>query len=285
MTMVPEIADMHMPMEGVFHNIVLNSIKKKYPGQSMKVMSALWGAGQMMFNKYLAVFDEDVSLTDYKKLIAEFVKNTHPINDVLFSRGPMDVLDHASEKFAIGGKMGFDATRKDSLDNPKPSIWKEQIMKIENVLSVNSDFIEQGLGVLIIRLKKTKNISRKVAQELYKDKMMENIKYIAFVEEVAITSDYGDIIWRLANNSDPSRDCFYVYDELGKAQSTLFIDGLRKNKECDNFERLWPNIVTMDEATIELVDKRWAEYGLGDFIKSPSIKYRKQLYKGGAVAE
>ncbi len=285
MTMVPEIADMHMPMEGVFHNIVLNSINKSYPGQSMKVMSALWGAGQMMFNKYLAVFDENIELTNYTDVLFEFVKNTHPIDDVLFSRGPMDVLDHASEKFAEGGKMGFDATKKAVLNNPKPTAAVDKILEIDNVLSVNSDLLIEDLGLLIIRLKKSKNVARSVAQQIYNDKLIENIKFIIFVEEVSIISDYGDIVWRLANNSDPSRDCFYTYDNNGKAQPTLFIDGLRKDKECDDFDRQWPNIVTMDEATIALVDKRWAEYGLGELIKSPSIKYRKQLYGGGAVAE
>ena len=285
MTMVPEIADMHMPMEGVFHNIVLNSIKKSYPGQSMKVMNALWGAGQMMFNKYLAVFDENIELTNYTDVLFDFIKNTHPIDDVLFSRGPMDVLDHASEKFAEGGKMGFDATKKAVLDNPKPTATVDRILEIDNILSVNSDLLIEDLGVLIIRLKKSKNVARNVAQQIYNDKLIENIKFIAFVEEVSIISDYGDIVWRLANNSDPSRDCFYVYDNNGKAQPTLFIDGLRKDKECDDFDRQWPNIVTMDESTIALVDKRWVEYGLGELIESPSIKYRKQLYGGGAVAE
>lgn len=285
MTMVPEIADMHMPMEGVFHNIVLNSIKKSYPGQSMKVMSSLWGAGQMMFNKYLAVFDEDVKLTNYYDVIKAFVKNTHPIDDVLFSRGPMDVLDHASEKFAQGGKMGFDATRKAVLDNPTPTADIDKILAIDDVLEVNADLLIEELGLLIIKVHKTENIARSVANQIYSNKLIENVKFIVFIEEVAVLKDYGDVLWRLANNSDPSRDCFYVYDEMSKAQPTLFIDGLRKTLELDNFQRDWPNIVTMDEATIALVDKRWNEYGIGELLESPSVKYRKQLYEGGAVAE
>ena len=286
MVMVPEITDMHMPMEGVFHNIMLNTINKKFPGQTMKVMSALWGAGQMMFNKYITVFDTGIEITNYKEAITEFVKNTHPIDDVLFSRGPMDVLDHASEKFAVGGKMGFDATKKDVFDNPKPEVWLEQISKIENVLEVDTNFVNQGLGLLLIRVKKSKNITRKVAKEILHNDMCKDIKFVAFIEEVAILTDYGDVIWRLANNSDPSRDCFYIYDnETSKALPTLFIDGLRKDKPADDFNRDWPNIVTMDEATIKMVDEKWNEYGLGKFLESPSVKYRKQLYKGGAIAE
>jgi 4-hydroxy-3-polyprenylbenzoate decarboxylase len=284
MTMIPEIVDMHMPMQGVFHNIVLNSINNTFSGQPMKVMNALWGAGQMMFNKYLAVFDKDINLSDYELVIDEFLKNTHPIDDVLFSRGPMDVLDHASVKYAEGGKMGFDATSK-NVENKKPIIDSQQIINIEGVVEINMDFVNRGLGLLLIRVRKSKNVARKVAKKMYDSSIFENIKFVVFIEEVAVLSDFGDVIWRLANNSDPNRDCFYVYDNNLEKKPTLFIDGLRKDLASDNFQRQWPNIVCSDEATIELVNNRWAEYDIGEFLPSPSIKYRKQLYGGGAVAE
>jgi len=285
MTMVPEIRDMHMPMEGVFHNIVLNSIRKTYPGQSMKVMSALWGAGQMMFNKYLAIFDEEVDLNDYNAVIDAVAKNVDPIKDILLSRGPMDVLDHASERFAEGGKMGIDATTKSliNLEIPKANI--KEMLAFDEILDINSSFIENGQGILIIKLKKLIDVSRIIARKLFEHNLIENIKFVVFIEEVANIEGLGDIVWRVANNSDPNRDCFYSFDKNGKAYNTLFIDGLRKNKEMDNFDRDWPNIVCMDEATINLVDKKWDSYNIGKFIPSPSLKYRKQLYDGKAVAE
>lgn len=284
-TMVPEIEDMHMPVEGVFHNIVLNSIKVSYPGQSMKVMNSLWGAGQMMFNKYLIIFDKDVKLTDYNRVLTEVINNTNPIEDVLFSRGPMDVLDHASEKFAMGGKMGIDATRK---SNPTKMIVRVNLDKvkiIDGIIDINHSFTDKNLGLLIIKAKKSKNIARRIAKNIVSEETIQGVKFVIFVEEKSELNDLRDLVWRVANNSDPNRDCFYQYDEFGKALPILFIDGLRKTLEDDNFQREWPNIVCMDEATIALVDKRWTEYGIGDFIESPSVKYRKQLYSGKAVAE
>lgn len=102
---------------------------------------------------------------------------------------------------------------------------------------------------------------------------------------MAVSKDYADIVWRVANNVDPARDCFYQYDSEGNAYPVLIMDALRKTLEDDNFQREWPNIVTMDQETIDLVDRRWDEYGLGSFLESPSVKYRKQLYPGDAVAQ
>ncbi|RLD42639.1 MAG: menaquinone biosynthesis decarboxylase [Bacteroidetes bacterium] len=285
MTMVPEIKDMHMPMEGVFHNIVLNSIQKTYPGQSMKVMSALWGAGQMMFNKYLAIFDENINLTDYSAVVESIAKNVNPLKDILLSRGPMDVLDHASERFAEGGKMGIDATRKNTEQSALPKVNIEEILAFDEVLDINSMFIEKGQGILIIKLKKVIDVARLIARKLFEQNLIDNIKFVVFIEEVAEIGNLGDIVWRVANNSDPNRDCFYTYDNNGKAYNTLFIDGLRKNLEMDNFNRDWPNIVCMDEATIKLVDEKWSSYNIGEFLPSPSLKYRKQLYEGDAIAK
>ncbi len=285
MTMVPEIKDMHMPMEGVFHNIVLNSIRTSYPGQSMKVMNSLWGAGQMMFNKYLIILDEDIQLTNYNDVIKEIILNTDPINDILLSRGPMDVLDHASAKFAQGGKMGIDATKKNVFIPHYPIINKSKILQIDDIIAIDDSFITQKLGLLLIQLKKSKRVAQRIAKQLFDEGLIKDVKFIIYVEEIADLSSYRDIVWRVANNSDPKRDCFYSYDNKGKAHPCLFIDGLRKNKECDEFERRWPNIVCMDEKTIALVDKKWSSYKLGPFIESPSIKYRKQLYPGEAIAE
>ena len=126
MSVVPELTDMHMPVEGVFHNIVLTSIEKSYPGQAEKVMNALWGAGQMMFNKILIVTDPDVDLTDYREVARAISDNTDPLNNILFSRGPLDILDHSSTQYATGSKMGIDATKKDAgcrMQDPGSRIW------------------------------------------------------------------------------------------------------------------------------------------------------------------
>src|SRR5215204_4057114 len=112
MTMIPEITDMDMPIEGVFHNLVIAQIKKDYAGQGQKVMNAMWGAGQMMFNKILVIADEHTVIQDYGILAREIFKNLNPATDIYFSTGPMDVLDHSCSKLGFGGKMCIDGTRK-----------------------------------------------------------------------------------------------------------------------------------------------------------------------------
>ncbi|HSN49747.1 MAG TPA: menaquinone biosynthesis decarboxylase, partial [Bacteroidales bacterium] len=108
----PEILDFHMPVAGVAHNLVVVRINKTYPGQGMKVISSLSGAGQMMFTKYLVVVSGDVDIRNYKELINHIFTHTDFGSDILFSRGPLDVLDHSSDSFSFGGKAGVDATVK-----------------------------------------------------------------------------------------------------------------------------------------------------------------------------
>src|SRR5207344_2107827 len=112
MTLIPEIVDMDMPVEGVFHNLVIAKIKKDYAGQGQKVMNAMWGAGQMMFNKILVLADQDVNIHDHLMLAKYLSEHVDPSRDIYFSSGPMDVLDHSCSKFAFGGKMCVDATKK-----------------------------------------------------------------------------------------------------------------------------------------------------------------------------
>src|SRR5215475_10856762 len=95
MTMVPEIIDMDMPIEGVFHNLVIAKIQKEYAGQGQKVMNAMWGAGQMMFNKILVVTDESADIRNYTSLAEYVFGNMNPATDIYLSQGPMDVLDHS----------------------------------------------------------------------------------------------------------------------------------------------------------------------------------------------
>ncbi|MCK9304478.1 MAG: menaquinone biosynthesis decarboxylase [Bacteroidales bacterium] len=108
----PEIRDLHLPEEGTGHNLAVVSIKKRYPGQAVKVAHSLWGAGQMMFNKIMIVVDEEVDIRDRKQLCRAIEANYHPARDSHFSRGPLDVLDHAAPVCGLGGKMLIDATVK-----------------------------------------------------------------------------------------------------------------------------------------------------------------------------
>lgn len=109
---IPEIVDMHMPFEGIFHNLVLVSIKKAYPGHARKVMHALWGFGQAMFSKVIVVVDEHADVRNYSEMAWRVLNNIDPERDMEVVKGPIDVLDHASRLLGFGSKIGFDATKK-----------------------------------------------------------------------------------------------------------------------------------------------------------------------------
>ena len=108
----PEIVDIALPAEGVFHNLVIVSIRKTYPMQAYKIMHGLWGMGQMMFTKYMIVVDHDVDVHNTSDVLFRLCANTDPQRDTIFTKGPADVLDHATPDLGSGSKLGFDATRK-----------------------------------------------------------------------------------------------------------------------------------------------------------------------------
>src|SRR5271168_1273217 len=108
----PEIVDMALPAEGVFHNLVFVSIRKQYPYQAYKIMHGLWGMGQMMFSKYIVVVDEDCDVHNTSDVLFRLCANTDPQRDSTFIKNPCDALDHAQTEPTIGSHMGIDATRK-----------------------------------------------------------------------------------------------------------------------------------------------------------------------------
>src|SRR5665213_1773741 len=108
----PEIVDIALPAEGVFHNLVFVSIKKTYPMQAYKIMHGLWGMGQMMFTKYIVVVDAGVNVHNTSEVLFHLTANTDPQRDSIFTKGPSDVLDHATSEMASGSKLGIDATKK-----------------------------------------------------------------------------------------------------------------------------------------------------------------------------
>jgi 4-hydroxy-3-polyprenylbenzoate decarboxylase len=108
----PEIVDVHLPPEGVFHNLMIVSIRKSYAGQARKVMNAIWSLGQAMFTKCIIVVDEDCDVQDVAEVTLRVTNNIDPERDIQFTMGPIDSLDHASRLPNFGSKMGIDATRK-----------------------------------------------------------------------------------------------------------------------------------------------------------------------------
>ena len=123
----PEIVDIALPAEGVFHNLVFVSIRKTYPMQAYKIMHGLWGMGQMMFTKYIVVVDDDVDVHNTSDVLYRLCANTDPQRDSIFTKGPSDVLDHATSEIAMGTKLGMDATKKlpgEGFKRPWPPLIK-----------------------------------------------------------------------------------------------------------------------------------------------------------------
>jgi len=132
---LPEVVDMNMPIEGGFHNVVIVSIKKRYPGQAKKVMSAIWGMMLMMLSKFIIVVDEDVDVQNLHEVLFRVGNNVDPKRDTLLVDGPVDALDHSSPFEKFGWKMGFDATAKMPEEgHPRP--WPPDIVMAPEVVDM-----------------------------------------------------------------------------------------------------------------------------------------------------
>ena len=142
---LPEITDMAMPAEGVFHNLILISIRKSYPGQARKVMNAIWGTGQAMFSKCIVVVDHDVDVQNCSETAWRALNNIDPERDIQFTMGPIDSLDHASRLPNYGSKMGIDATRKwptEGFSRPWPDL-----IEMDEAVKQRVNSIWENLGI------------------------------------------------------------------------------------------------------------------------------------------
>jgi 4-hydroxy-3-polyprenylbenzoate decarboxylase len=295
MTMVPEIVDMDMPVEGVAHNLVIAQIDKSYAGQGQKVMNAMWGAGQMMFNKILVVADQGVKIQDYEALAQYVFKNLNPATDISIAQGPMDVLDHSCSKLGFGGKMGIDGTAKseeeiaDDAMAMEEGFWNMDFLNsFSEITAYNASLLPKGIPVLFVSVEKTKpNQVRELHDAICSHADAEGLKMILYVEHTVDPQDLGVALWRFCNNMDPRRDFNLVQrpsqTQQGKKFSCMGLDGTRKTKELDNFQRDWPNIIVASDETITAVDGKWNRLGLGAFLPSPSLKFKHQMYGDEAV--
>lgn len=295
MTMVPEIMDMDMPVEGVFHNLVITQIHKEYAGQGQKVMNAMWGAGQMMFNKILVLTDQGIKIQDYLELSKYVFANLNPATDISFSTGPMDVLDHSCSKMGFGGKMCIDGTYKTNEEQdedyrcPPLSISSTELRSLllaheASIREVNTNLIELGIPCILVAVEKNKpGHIREIHHSIASLSLMSSIKMVLYVEHTVDPIDLATSLWRFCNNLDPKRDSFLYKTNGFPYSACMGLDGTRKTKELDNFQRDWPNIIVADQDTIEKVDKKWSQLGLGAFLPSPSLKYKDQQYGEEAV--
>jgi 4-hydroxy-3-polyprenylbenzoate decarboxylase len=210
----------------------------------------------------------------------------------------MDVLDHSCSKLGFGGKMCIDGTfkfeeEKDEdfrFQNADFTIDLNVIIseKFSEVKHVNASLLKKEIPVLIVSVEKNKKGHiRELHQQIFELQEIEGVKMILYVEHTVDANDLTVALWRFCNNLDPKRDNILLQRPSTIEQEKIFacmgFDGTRKTKELDNFGRDWPNIIVADEATIKSVDEKWNQLGLGDFIPSPSLKFRDQLYGEEAV--
>ena len=287
MTLQPEVVDFHLPQAGVAHNLMIVKIHKSYPGQGMKVLSSLFGTGQMMFTKYLAVVSGEIDIRNYNDLIVNIFKNIDISRDLLFSRGPLDVLDHASDSFSYGGKLGIDATEK--MEEEKIAMKEEysevsfdkqslESLKSEGLATAVNDLSDSMIPVAFIAVNQAedKSITGKVISYISEKKLYEHYSLFVAVDHTVDLTDPFMVSWIVLGNTDPVRDHVIIND------ASFFIDGTIKVYKKSGFPRKWPNVVCSDEETIKLVDSKWDSYGAGPLIPSPSSVFRGLLREGNS---
>jgi 4-hydroxy-3-polyprenylbenzoate decarboxylase len=248
----PEIEDMNMPVEGVFHNIAIVKIKKTYAGQAIKTANALWGAGQMMFTKIMIVVNGDVDINNYAELAEKINANINIDNDIYFTKGPLDILDHAAQSSGFGGKICIDATEK----------YDEE------------------------KLSDNKSINKKPYEFINKSKFDKNnisAKITIVLDDSVDTKNISQTIWLLGNNIDAARDCFLT-------DGNLVVDACIKHKNYKTifenqkfiFNRRCPNIASSSAEIVRIIDEKWGKLNIGEFISSPSENVKNLILSQSA---
>lgn len=287
MTLQPEIEDFHMPDAGIAHNLVIVKIRKSYPGQGMKVLNSLSGAGQMMFTKYMVVVSGDVNIRNYTELLTHIFSNADVSHDLIFSHGPLDVLDHSSDSFSFGGKLGIDATIKlveeklvkhKIADSGKYDVSNLSFDFIDRkiVKNFNPDLLNAGAPIIIVSVDRSEDpdVIDKMGSMFRTSDTGTIFSLILVVDHTVDVNDLSMVAWQLLGNSDPQRDHEYI------SSGSLIIDGTIKAYRKDGFPRKWPNVVCSDIETIAAIDQKWSSLGMGEVIHSPSAKYLRLCRKG-----
>lgn len=263
----PDICDIYMPWQGVAHNIAVMDIEKRYPYQGFKVAQSMWGAGQMMFNKFAVIISgASGTLTDLVKL-KEAIKNIDVESDLMVSRGPLDVLDHTSNICGFGGKLAIDLTQK--LDEEKTQKRVYRTEKVSATLGViDMCEVNEWSGVFV---KISRNVDYKeFAKEFIDANCDAPLKFVLLFDEFIDFDNKSLCVWFASSNVEPLRD-LYIY------KGVALFDCRAKFGGVNGFKRRWPNVVSMSSEVIESVDKKWCSLGLGEFKESPSLKYEDMV--------
>lgn len=237
----PELVDMDFPLEGVFHNCAIVSFKKAFPLHGNKMLSSLWGLGQMMYTKMIILVDESIDVHDYAQVLTSLYKQvTHP-SHLIISEGPLDALDHASDRAFQGYRLGIDATTKLSVEH-HDSVEEPPFETLYKILAINKTKGEHA-----------KEILSRYSLDL------NGPKLLILVDDTIDTTDISTVAWKVFNNIDANRDILNVQRSNG--QLFVGIDATKKTA-TDNHMRPWPDDIEMTQVIKDLVTRKWDSYGI-----------------------
>ncbi|UCD12715.1 MAG: menaquinone biosynthesis decarboxylase [Nitrospinaceae bacterium] len=262
-TQLPEIADMNMPAEGVFHNLLLISLEKRYPMQARRLMSALWGLGQMSFVKTIVAVDDTVDVQDVAAVARRVLSTVRPKRDLFFSEGVLDVLNHASDQALYGSKLGIDATAKipgepghgegpPAPPGPLPTAGAVQA-RFGELAGCRFLEVESSPPVLFASIDKIRpGQGRDFLNAFFAAPEFSSISVCIVIDLPVDLSDTSLLLWKFLNNLDPRRDLALHGERLG-------IDVTRKTAE-EGYTQHWPEEIEMDAGTRARVDANWDKF-------------------------
>ena len=263
----PEVEDLWMPTAGTAHNLAVVSIDKRYRGQAHKVAQALWGAGQMMFNKYLVITSAETPIRSFGALAA-LLRRCDLRQCMIRSEGILDVLDHATATCGFGGKLALDLTDTDPAAAVADVTLPSEAHPAGGIeLYDTRHVVDLGLVMLYAEASRPD----KVDMEAYlRENGFRGVRYaVVFDYQAAGAMRDEDLLWLAAANTDPRRDVVLTAD------GTLTVDARSKRPSVEGNPPRFPNVAMSSMQTIRLVDERWEEYGIGPRLESPSRRYRK----------
>ncbi len=260
-TQLPEIVDMNMPLEGVFHNCVIVSIEKRYPMQARRIMTTLWGMGQMSFVKTIIAVDAEVDVQNEAEILKLLLNEVDLEQDLFFSEGILDVLNHASDQALYGSKLGIDATRKIAGEPPRKILQNktqppgselaEQVQKkfteVRNSRVIN---VSQRRPIVLVALNKTgPGQGTKFIRNFLNDEAFQSTAVLLVLEAHVDLKNTSQVLWKLFNNLDPKRDIQIADQRIGiDVTRKLPVEGYRQN---------WPDEIVMSDEIIQKVDQKW----------------------------
>ncbi|MFZ0929395.1 MAG: menaquinone biosynthesis decarboxylase [Syntrophobacteraceae bacterium] len=266
----PEVRNFWMPWEGVFHNIVVMAMDKEYPGHARRIMSAVWGQGQMSFSKAVALVDSEVDLKNPRKVLETILNEVDTESDLYITEGVLDVLDHSAPDPLFGAKIGIDATsrRPDERQRLKPSAGQipadEVIEKsLGNTSGLISAFHSPPLDVrnrllLVTFAKDGRTPGRTLSERLLRKRALKPFSILVLLDSGIDLRDYSLVLWKVFNNVDPKRD---ILRQGGR----MAIDATKKSVE-DGHTRPWPADIEMAPEVAASVRERAKELGIEGFL-------------------